>query len=140
MENKDLKHYAGTVVVESKLSKASKLQMLEFLKTASTPQVKVFIMDGKIAKLDEQSEQIANDRFEVYKEEASTGKSILGIFLAGPLYWPLYRWARSAVDQCNKKCGTFNIGDKRNKCMNDCNAKVKAAIQSKKSAIDAKKK
>lgn len=71
MDLKELKLYAGNVVIESKLSNAAKMQALKFLKEANSSQVKVFIMDGKIVKLDEQSEQIVNDRFEAIYEASN---------------------------------------------------------------------
>ena len=74
------------------------------------------------------------------EEDFSTGKTILGIFLAGPIGWAIYRWARSQVDACNKKCGTLAIGDKRNDCMTQCKEKVKQAVMARKKAQQAKMK
>jgi len=65
-------------------------------------------------------------------EEASTAKSILGIVLLGPVGWAIYRAARSALDVCNKKCGTFGIGEKRNECYNKCKEDVKKMVMQKK--------
>jgi len=66
MDTKELKMYAGNSIMESKLSAPAKIQMLEFIKSASDAQVKSLIMDGKIVKLDEQAEQIVNDRFNTF--------------------------------------------------------------------------
>jgi hypothetical protein len=63
--DKELRVFAGQIVVESKMSKAAKLQMLNFIKEEATDaQIKALLMDGKIVKLDEQAEEIVNDRFE----------------------------------------------------------------------------
>lgn len=64
--DKQLRMMAGSIIMDSDLSNSAKLQMLNFIKEeASDAQVKALLMDGKIVKLDEQSEQIVNDRFEV---------------------------------------------------------------------------
>ena len=62
--DKQLRIIAGRIVVETKLSKSAKMQLLNFVKEqASDAQVKALLMDGKIVKLDEQAEKIVNDRF-----------------------------------------------------------------------------
>jgi len=64
--DKQLRIIAGQIIVESKLSKSAKLQLLNFIqKEASDTQVKALLLDGKIVKLDEQSEKIVNDRFKI---------------------------------------------------------------------------
>lgn len=64
--DKQLRIIAGQMIVESKLSKMSKMQLLNFIKEeASDAQIKALLMDGKICRLDEQAEQIVNDRFEL---------------------------------------------------------------------------
>jgi hypothetical protein len=68
MKTVELKLLAGEIVVESKLTKSAKLQLLNWLKTeASEGQVKAFLLDGGIVKLDKQSEEIVNARFENHK-------------------------------------------------------------------------
>lgn len=60
----NIKILAGRIVMESQLSNPSKLQLLNFLQYEATiPQVKAFILDGEIVKLDEQAIEIVNDRF-----------------------------------------------------------------------------
>jgi len=62
--DKQLRIITGRIVIETKLSKLAKLQLLNFIKEEATDsQVKALLMDGKIVKLDEQSENIVNDRF-----------------------------------------------------------------------------
>lgn len=70
--DKQLRLMAGKIIVESKLSKAAKHQLLNFIKEeASDAQVKALLMDGKIVQLDEQAEAIVNDRFENFKKRGS---------------------------------------------------------------------
>ena len=74
METNKLKLATAAFVCESKLSKAAKLQMMEFIKTQATDsQLKALMLDGEIVKLDEQAEQIVNDRFAI--AEAEFGKN-----------------------------------------------------------------
>ena len=62
--DKQLRLLAAAIVVESKLPKQAKIQMLNFIKEDATDaQIKALLMDGEIVKLDEQSEKIVNDRF-----------------------------------------------------------------------------
>lgn len=66
MKSKDLKITAGYIVTESKLSKAAKLQLLNFIqKEASDEQLMALLLDGKITKLDEQAKEIINNRFQL---------------------------------------------------------------------------
>jgi len=63
--DKKLRIFAGKVVVESKLSKSAKLQLLNFIQNEATDsQVKALLMDGEITGLDKQAEEIVNVRFE----------------------------------------------------------------------------
>lgn len=66
--DKQLKIIAGAIVVESKLSKGAKLQLLSFIQNEATDtQVKALLLDGKIlTKIDEQTEKIIEDRFKNY--------------------------------------------------------------------------
>ena len=71
--DKQLRLLAGMIVVESKMSKQSKIQLLNFIKEeASDAQVKALLMDGKIVQLDEQAEEIVNDRFSLISERMGT--------------------------------------------------------------------
>ena len=72
--DKQLRLVAGAIVTGSKLSKGSKLQLLNFIqKEATDGQVKALLLDGKIlTKIDEQTEEIINDRFsqkKIYTEK-----------------------------------------------------------------------
>jgi len=69
---------AGSIVTESKLSKPAKLQMLTWLENEATEaQLKAFLMDGAIIQLDEQAEQIVNDRFETHRLNEGGWKKLL---------------------------------------------------------------
>ena len=78
---KQLRLLAGEIVIESDMSKASKLQLLNFIKEEATDaQIKALLMDGKIIKLDEQAEEIVNDRFKQHKLnefEGATGVTLV---------------------------------------------------------------
>lgn len=45
-----LKLFAGNVIVQSDMPKEARLQLLNFVETASDNQIKVFLMDGEIVK------------------------------------------------------------------------------------------
>ena len=63
--DKMLKIVAGFAVAESKMSKATKQQLLNFIKKEATiPQIKALLMDGEIVSLDKEAEEIVNARFE----------------------------------------------------------------------------
>lgn len=123
----DIRIIAGSIVMESKLSKCAKLQLLNFLqKEASIAQVKAFILDGEIVSLDEQSEEIVNDRFAVAEaggRVAQLRKTAFSVGTIGPI-WPLYRIVRSAFDQCTNTCGKFELNTARRQfCMAQCKVK-----------------
>ena len=75
MDSKGLKILTGSVITKSKLSKAARLQLLNFVQNEATDhQIMVLLLDGKIVILDEQAEQIVEDRFKVYKETRNKTK------------------------------------------------------------------
>jgi len=56
---------AAYCIKESKLTKAAKLQLMNFLENeASDAQVMALILDGKVQVLDEMAEEIVNDRWD----------------------------------------------------------------------------
>jgi len=60
----ELKLFAAESVVGSRLSKAAKLQLINFIEhDASDAQIKALIMDGKVTQLDELAEQVVHDRW-----------------------------------------------------------------------------
>jgi len=71
MESKDLKIAAGSIITGSKISKPAKLQLLNFVQNEATDhQIMALMLDGKVVKIDEQAEQVVEDRFEIYKKES----------------------------------------------------------------------
>lgn len=114
--DKGLRLYAAEAVIYSKMSKPAKLQMLEFIQHEATDsQIKALLLDGKIVYLDEQAEEIVNERFENITEGG--WKTIAGMFLGGPGFWAAYRALRAAVDRKSAQCGAFAIGRKRDVCL-----------------------
>lgn len=141
--DKNLRIFAAEVVVESKLSKPAKLQILNFIKEDATDaQVKALLMDGKIVQLDEQAEQIVNDRFEVSEaggRVAKLRKSYMSQTGASmPIIWAAYRKIRSLYDSCTTKCGRYELNTtRRQHCMLKCKvdmlkAKLATAQKAKK--------
>ena len=78
MKTKDLKLTSASYVIESKMSKSAKLQMLNFIQNeASDYQLMALLLDGKIIELNEQEKKRIKIRFE-------NNKLVIGyyIFLA----------------------------------------------------------
>jgi len=141
--DKQLRLMAAQIVVESKLSKAAKIQMLNFIKEdASDAQIKALLMDGKIVKLDEQAEEIVNERFNVSEAGGRVAKlrktymSQVGNATGTPLLWAAYRKLRSLHDTCTKRCGTYELNTtRRQHCMIKCKvAKLEGQLAAAKKA------
>ena len=66
MNKKQLQLLSIMTIGKSKLSEQAKLQLIRFVKEANDFQLKSFLLDGEIVKLDSVSEQIVNDRFEIH--------------------------------------------------------------------------
>lgn len=99
--DKKLRLIAGQIVVESKMSKSAKIQLLNFIKEASDIQIKSFILNKKIIKLDEQSEQIVNERFEISEAGAGLQLVVAGGIVATALAAEyLHRFLSKAYKQC----------------------------------------
>lgn len=138
--DKTLRLFAAAVISESKLSKSAKLQLLNFIEEEATDaQVKALLMDGKIVKLDEQAEEIVNDRFETTKineallTEGPVG-SIMGMLIFSPVLWAAWRALGGILSKKRRQCGTFRISTERDKCLERVvieNLKDKIAIVEK---------
>jgi len=116
--DRQLRLVAADIVVSSEMTKAAKLQMLNFIKEdASDAQVKALLMDGKIVQLDEQAEEIVNERFKQSPLNEGGYKTILGFFLLSPGGWAMYRGVRAAIDEKNRRCGVLAIGRVRDICL-----------------------
>lgn len=135
--DKKLRLYAAEIIVASKLSKPAKLQLLEFIQHEATDtQVKALILDGKIVKLDEQAEEIVNERFEqsniiseVDPASAYAGMLVIaGLGTAGLFARGLYK---TYLSKAGRACAGTGHGEERQKCIArfKINAKIKALQQ-----------
>jgi len=121
--DKQLRIMAANIVVESKLSKAAKLQMLNFIKEDATDaQIKALLMDGRIVQLDEQAEEIVNERFAASDVsnilvQEGTMKTILGMILLSPPGWIIYRSLKAMAAERQRRCGVLAIGKARDACL-----------------------
>ncbi len=70
MTSKDLKILAGNIVFESEYSDSAKKQLLNFIKEATSYQIKTLILDGKIESIAEDAENIIDKRFDIITENA----------------------------------------------------------------------
>ena len=69
-----LQMICGQGIINSGLSKQAKGHVLEYVHNeASTPQLKLLILDGRIDSLDEDSKQIINNRFKSLNESKLKG-------------------------------------------------------------------
>ena len=60
----ELKLFAAESVRDSKMTKAAKIQLMNFIEhDATDAQIKALIMDGKVTQLDELAEQVVQDRW-----------------------------------------------------------------------------
>ncbi len=125
--DKKLFIHAGGIVVESKLSGQAKLQLINWIKKEATEaQIKAFLLDGKITALDEQSEEVVNDRFkgsdvqQMLEFVEPVSAMTMALAAAGLLkVWALYRVQSS---QKQKRCGAFRIGGQTALCMSVADA------------------
>ena len=148
MKTGSLRILSSTIVFESNLSKQAKLQILNFIREASTLQLKVLLLDGEIISnnIDETTKQIIEDRFIVFEAdprwtpERKEMMSMLGFavpwIIVGikalvvgqigiPLGWFAYRAIRSIFSECSRKCKPFGINTrKRQSCMKLCRLQV----------------
>lgn len=135
MNVKNLKFLAGTVVYKSeKLSEASKIQLLNFIKESDSYDIMSLLLDRKIMNLDETAKTILEDRFmkskygKMIKEIATRKTMMSNLGALGPqnligLGIPMiaYRAIRAAFDQCSRHCGAMNMNYlARQMCMIKC--------------------
>jgi len=67
----ELRVTAAYYIKESGMSKAAKLQLMNFLENEATDaQVMALILDGKICRLDEMAEEVVYDRWDASMLEA----------------------------------------------------------------------
>lgn len=120
--DKQLRLFAGKVVVESKLPSFVKKTMLKYIKEESTTdgQIKVLLMDGEIVKLDEIAEEIVNDRFDNHtiKQMVSEEPVILiaAALVAALVAKMAYNAARLIWSKGHRECLKYKGNDKQ-KCL-----------------------
>ena len=122
---KDLQIVAGNFIMESNLTKVAKHQLLNFIQhEANKEQIMALMLDGEIVKLDEQSKQIVNERFESkfgeplneldWKAKAAiAGAAIVGTAYMGANLWAAWRHVQTTFSFAANKCGTYRIGVQR---------------------------
>jgi len=102
--------------------------MLKFIQTEATDaQIKVLLMDGEIVRLDEQSEEIVNERFEqsylkqsYLNEEAFVVAGILGAsVMMASVGWVTWRSIKAIFSEKTRRCDAYSIGIKRKACYAD---------------------
>lgn len=126
-----LKLFAAKIIVSSNLNHESKIQLLNFVKESTKTQVKSFLLDGRISKLDEISEEIVNDRFlaSSLNEQFTTFERDLWL---GPI--------QRLFDRCRKRCGDKE-GIEKKMCIVKCReARDQAVLAARKKFEEAKKK
>ncbi len=122
-KDKELRLVAATIIFESNVSKAGKLQLLNFIKEqASDVQIKALLLDGRIVSLDKQAEEIVNARFEQssLNEEAWVAAAILGATVTmGGSAWLVWRSIKAMFSAKARRCDAFSVGIKRKACYID---------------------
>jgi hypothetical protein len=124
--DKNIRFVAAEFVVFSDLSKEAKLQLLNFIQSEATDsQVKALILDGKIVKLDEQAEEIVNERFALLEFDpivtwlgfTAAMFGAIGLNMATHMY-------KTYLSKAGKACAGIS-GEDRQKCISKYKAKAK---------------
>ena len=129
----NLKLFAGQIITKSKLTKESKLQLLKFIQYEATDsQIKAFLMDGKITKLNEEAEVIVNERFEIHKTKQLISEvlsptemndliggiiELVGLAGLSAAAWTAFRTFRTTIKRKRRVCGTYGVGLARKACL-----------------------
>jgi len=134
MSNK-LRILAGSIVVESTISKEAKLQMLNFIQNEATDvQIKALLLDGEIVSLDEQAEEIVNARFKnsnINEDIVATAGdlmstasgammasgAILATVVVAAITSQAYKVARLAFSKAHRICLQYK-GNLKQQCIN----------------------
>jgi len=128
MNINDLKLNAAGFVVDSKMSKPAKLQMLKFIQHEATEeQLMVILLDGKIEVLDEQASEIVRDRFAVNEAMTQDTKDAITPY-------------NRMFGVCAKKCGRIALSTKAAACKKACQNQRDQAIYKARLKIKAAKK
>lgn len=134
--DKQLRLFAGQVIVSSKLPSDVKRTLLDYVKEESITdgQVKVLLMDGEIVKLDEQAEAVVKDRFDAHmvKQLVSEVEPILitAVAAAAIVAKIAYNAARLTWSKAHRDCMKYR-GNDHQKCL------AKYKIEAAKKMIEA---
>jgi hypothetical protein len=105
----ELRFMAAFLVRESDISKAAKLQIINFLENeASDAQVMVLLLDGEVQALDEMAENIVYDRWDaaMLSEKGRILRKLkrkAKVFAADPLYSKRSKQALARAQKATKK-------------------------------------
>ena len=120
---KQLRLFAGQIIVDSKMPTSGKRTLLNFINEESITdaQIKVLLMDGEIVKLDEQAEDIVNDRFDNHpiKQMVSEGPIVTTVavgVLVALIAKLAYNAARLTWSEGHRECLKYKGNDKQ-KCL-----------------------
>ncbi|MCK5601524.1 hypothetical protein KAR91_06645 [Candidatus Pacearchaeota archaeon] len=135
MKKSELQLFLGKSVTESKMSKQTKLQLLNFIQhEASTVQLMVLALDGKITRVDSQAAKVIEDRFAAGRlAEAMTqvGRDVT------------FGYINRIFGACAKKCGRIAVSSEASACKQKCiaardAATLKARVKAKQNKMSAK--
>jgi hypothetical protein len=124
--DKELRLFAAEAVIVSELSKQAKHQLLNFIQNEATDaQVKALVLDGRIVKLDEQAEEIVNERFAILEFDPVTawlGMTVAafgatGLLMAKNIY-------KTYMSKAGRACAGRS-GEDRQRCISKFKAKAK---------------
>ncbi len=115
--SKQLRLVAALRVAGSSAPSKVKTQLVNFIKEEATdPQVKAFLMDGRVYNLDEQAEEIVEDRFMAHSYLNESGMFLqLLAKMTGIL--PIWRKLAGMFSDAHQKCGLQKISKDRDACL-----------------------
>lgn len=114
--NKELRLLAAEIIVSSRLSKSSKLQLLNFVKEdASDAQVKALLLDGEVVYLDKEAEKIVNARFE--QSSLNEAGSIAGTIASWTPLFKKWRDLAAIYSDAHVLCGKYKVSNDRDACL-----------------------
>jgi len=115
--SKQLRLVAALRVAGATAPSKVKTQLIDFIKEDATDyQIKAFLMDGRIYKLDEQAEEIVEDRFMSYSHLNESGMFLqLLAKMTGIL--PIWRKLAGVFSDAHRQCGLEKISKDRDACL-----------------------
>ena len=124
--DKKLRLFTAAIIMSSKIDNPAKRTLLKFVKEKATnSQLKAFLMDGRLDKLDEQAEDIVSERFE---SKTELKKKILefdpGTFYVGMVATVFaavaakiaFNVARNILNKAHKACKQYT-GSEKQRCL-----------------------